>query len=115
MSDKSDNPLDPSPEQLQRIRERAHHLWVQDGSLEGREEEYLEQARELLAIADHPNAALEPNPMRTHPDPEEPIVEEAEIQENLGEFPERLTDQGDRRHTPMTEKEEREALRKGEL
>jgi hypothetical protein len=115
MSGKSTNPLDPSPEQLKKIRERAYHLWLEDGCPEGRDEEYWERARELQAIADHPNAGLEPNPMRTHPDPDEPVAEEAGIQENLGEFPERLTDQGDRRHTPMTEKEEREALRKGEL
>ena len=36
-------------------------------------------------------------------------VEEAAIQENYGEFPGRLTDQGDRRQTPMTKDERREA------
>jgi hypothetical protein len=100
----SDNPLDPSPQYQQRIRERAYHLWEQDGRPEGREAEYWERARELEAIASHPDAGLLPNPMTTdggHPPPEQP-VEEAELMENLGEFPGRFTDQGDRTTAPMT-------------
>lgn len=38
--------------------------------------------------------------------PEQP-VEEAELMENLGEFPNRLTDQGDRLATPMAAKRAR--------
>ena len=60
-----------------------------------------------------PAAALLPNPMVAHPHPgvtEEP-VEEAELLENLGEFPGR-TDQGDRIPAPMTKQQAR-ALRRG--
>lgn len=86
-----------------RIRERAMRLWRAEGSPKGRETEYLERARELQAIEDNPTAGQLPNPMELHHGtipPAEP-VEEAEIMENLGEFPNQLTDQGDRLPTPV--------------
>lgn len=109
----SDNPLEPDPAREQRIRERAYRLWEDDGRPEGHDSEFWERAEALVAMEDHPGAALEPNPESRH----EPIpgvtVDEAALQDNLGEFPGRLTDQGDRRETPMTrseqQKEEREA------
>jgi hypothetical protein len=104
----SDNPLEDSPERDQRIRERAYHLWEEDGCPNGRETEFWERARELIGMEDSAGAGLLPNPMTQH----EPIpgmtVEEASIQENLGEFPGRLTDQGDWRQTPMTKDELRD-------
>ncbi len=90
-------------EHERRIRERAERMWREAGSPNGREQEYLERARELQAFVDHPDAGLLPNPMVAHPQPiatEEP-VEEAELLENLGEFPAR-TDQGERMTAPMT-------------
>ena len=88
------------------IRARGTRMWHEAGAPKGREAEYNERARELQAIIDHPAAGLLPNPMIAHPHPEEP-VEEAELQENLGEFPGRLTDQGDRVSAPMTRKKAR--------
>ena len=85
------------------IRLRGRRMWREAGSPKGREGEYIELARELQAFRDHPQAALLPNPMMAHPEPsatEEP-VEEAELLENLGEFPGR-TDQGDRMPTPKS-------------
>jgi hypothetical protein len=95
------------------IRARAKRMWVEAGSPAGRQDEYLERARELQAFVDHPAAGLLPNPMVAHPEPgvtEEP-VEEAELQENLGEFPGRNTDQGDRLRAPMTRKKARAFMR----
>jgi hypothetical protein len=101
----SDNPLQPDPAREARIHERARRLWEDDGRPVGREAEYHERAEVLIAMEKHAGAALEPNPMTQ----DEPIpgvaVEEAQIQENYGEFPEHLTDQGDWRHTPMTKEE----------
>ena len=94
------------------IQVRARRMWIEAGRPKGREDEYLERARELEAIVEHPSAGLLPNPMRTHPHPgatEQP-VEEAELLENLGEFPGR-TDQGDRVAAPMTRKKARSFLR----
>ena len=61
-----------------------------------------------------PEGRVVANPMVAHPEPsatEEP-VEEAELLENLGEFPGR-TDQGDRMPAPMTKRRAREYLRRG--
>lgn len=102
-------------EHERRIRVRAARLWRADGSPKGRQDEYLERARELQAIEDHPDAALLPNPMVQHHGnvvPEQP-VEEAELMENLGEFPGLLSDQGDRSLFPMTRKKARLPLPKG--
>ncbi len=98
----------------ERIRVRARRMWREAGRPKGGEAEYLERARELQAFVDHPGAALLPNPMVAHPQPsatEEP-VEEAELLENLGEFPGR-TDQGDRMPAPMTKQRARVFLRRG--
>jgi len=96
----TDNPLEPDAAREHRIRERAYHLWEQDGRPHGRDQEYWERARELIAMEENAGAALRPNPMQ-HPDaPGETGVEEAEIQANLGEFPGRFTDQGEEQPTP---------------
>lgn len=91
------------------IRARARRMWLEAGAPKGREDEYQERARELQAIVEHPGAALLPNPMVAHPHPID-IVEEAELLENLGEFPGR-SDQGDRRLAPMTKVKARQFLR----
>jgi DUF2934 family protein len=88
-------------EREERIRKRAYELWDADGRPEGRETEFWERAKELLGIEDNPDAGLLPNPM-THPSRADDGVEEAEIQENYGETPGRLTDQGDRPQTPAS-------------
>jgi hypothetical protein len=96
------------------IRVRAQRMWHDAGSPTGREDEYIERARELQAFVDHPGAGLLPNPMVAHPEPSataEP-VEEAELLENLGEFPGR-TDQGDRLPAPMTRKHARDTREGG--
>lgn len=94
-----------------RIRARALRLWQEAGAPAGGIDEYLERARELQAFEDHPAAGLLPNPMALHHgaiEPEQP-VEEAELMENLGEFPGRLTDQGDRNPVPMSRRRARQA------
>ena len=104
--------VDAKPRHDKRVRLHGRQMWREAGSPTGREDEYIELARELQAFTDHPNAALLPNPMMVHPEPsatEEP-AEEAELLENLGEFPGR-TDQGDRMLAPMTKRRAREYLR----
>ena len=86
------------------IRQRALRMWHEEGAPPGRLNEYLERARELQAFIDNPTAGQLPNPMVTHHGQVEPSrpIEEAAIQENLGEFPGLLGDQGDYLQTPMT-------------
>ncbi len=101
-SENSDNPLADSPARDQRIRDRAYHLWEQDGQPHGRDMEYWERASELVGMeaslhaGELPNPATLPgaDPNRTQP------VEEAFLEENLGEFPSRFTDQGESLPTP---------------
>ena len=94
----TDSPLDPSEAHLQRIRLRAYHLWEADGQPDGQDLEYWERARELDAMASHPGAALlDPDAVQR--------VDEASLEQNLGEFPDRSSDQGEHRSTPMTRAE----------
>jgi hypothetical protein len=102
MSDETPNPLAPLDTAAeQRIRERAYHLWEADGRPHGRDTEYWERAEELTRMEAHPHAADLPYPT---PASEGPVVEEASIQENLGEFPDRFADQGERMATPTPRK-----------
>ncbi|HEX2941740.1 MAG TPA: hypothetical protein VHO91_11890 [Rhodopila sp.] len=97
----------------QSVRERAERMWREEGAPKGRKGEFLERARELQAIEDHPSAGLLPNPAARHPGemPSVTPVEEAALMENLGEFPGLLTDQGDRSPFPMTRAKARRTLR----
>jgi hypothetical protein len=95
----TDNPLEMTPEREARIRERAYHLWEEGGRPEGRDTEFWERAKELIGMEENADAGLLPNPA-THPTHAEYPVEEAEIQQNYGEFPDRFTDQGNRQQTP---------------
>ena len=97
----SDNPLEDNPARDQRIRERAYYLWQADGCPAGHDLEYWERASELVGMSDSAGAAQAPVPA-----PDNPAVmagqaiEEASIQENLGEFPERSADQGEHPQVP---------------
>lgn len=72
----------------ERVRARADQLWREAGRPDGGSKAYLAEARELIAIEEVPPATLDPE------EAAEPVVEEASIQGNLGEFP-TLTDQGE--------------------
>src|SRR5215216_139479 len=74
-----------------RIREKAHKLWEEAGRPEGRAAEHWEKARTLVAIEDD-RTSLKPI--------EQASSEPLEIQDNLGELPGALTDQGERMQVP---------------
>jgi hypothetical protein len=109
-----DEMVDANAKHDKQIRLRGRRMWREAGSPKGREDEYIELARELQAFREHPKAALLPNPMveRTAPSAAEEPVEEAALLENLGEFPGR-TDQGDRMPMPMTKRRARQYLSGG--
>ncbi len=103
------NPLEHDSAREHRIRERAYHLWEQDGRPHGRDQDYWERARELIGMEENADAGLLPNPAN-HPDsPRETGVEEADIQQNLGEFPDRFADQGEVQQTPIARHSPRRA------
>lgn len=101
----SDNPLDVTPERQARIDARAKSLWEADGKPDGSMDDYQERADELVRME------LAGNPGQKPVDDGSPIpgvvVEEASIQQNLGEFPGGMgfADQGEWRETPMTREE----------
>ncbi len=100
----SNNPLEDDPARDERIRERAYELWQADGGPHGNDLEYWERARELVGMEDSRQTG-----QLAVPDIDDPsvifgqAVEEASIQENLGEFPDRLSDQGEHAQTPRRE------------
>ncbi|HUN40389.1 MAG TPA: DUF2934 domain-containing protein [Acetobacteraceae bacterium] len=94
------NPLHDNPEREQRVRERAYHLWEADGKPHGRDVEYWQRARELIAMEENGESARLPNPQIHAKSARESGIEEAEIQDDLGEFPDRFADQGEVQPSP---------------
>ena len=100
----SDNPLEPNPARDAAIAARARHLWEADGSPTGPMDSYTERADELIRMESAGTPAQLPIDSAD-------IIEEASIQDNLGEFPggSSVADQGEHRETPMT----RDQLKQG--
>ncbi len=97
----SDNPLEDDPARDELIREHAYALWEPDGKPHGNDLEYWERARELVGMLQSKGAGQIPVPSLDDPSVIlGQTVEEASIQSNLGEFPERLSDQGTHAQTP---------------
>jgi hypothetical protein len=90
-----------------RIRARADNLWREAGKPDGGSKAYLAAARELIALEEVPLPGLDPE------EAAEPVVEEASIQANLGEFP-TLTDQGDEQTYPHTQDDDGPRLSDGD-
>ena len=86
-----------------RVRERAYHLWEQEGRPHGRDTEFWERARVLVGIEENPDAGQAPNPEVKPP----PAAEEASVQQNLAPPPGRMTDQGERPQTPAASRRRR--------
>jgi hypothetical protein len=116
----SGNPLESDPEREHRIRERAYHLWNDEGRPHGRDHEFWERARELIGMEESGQAGQAPNPESSGQNPaQEQPVEQASVQENLGEFPDRFADQGEAQPAPKPKRTARTTIqapeRPGEL
>jgi hypothetical protein len=81
-----------------RVEARARRLWAEAGSPEGGHARYADRARELVAIEEVGLPMLDPE------EAARPVIEEASIQGNLGEFP-TLRDQGEEMTHPDPEAE----------
>lgn len=73
-----------------RIRQKAHELWVADGHPHGRDQDHWDQAREIIAIEDSQGDTLLPRDTGAR----EPIEDGNAALRNLADFP-NLTDQGE--------------------
>ena len=95
----SDNPLESTPEREALIGQRARELHKAAGGV-GTIEQFREQADELVRMEQAGATGQIPLDAKE-------FVEEASIQENLGEFPgaRSAADQGERLGTPMTREE----------
>lgn len=91
----------------QRVADRAERLWRDAGEPSGGADAYLDEARELIAIEEVPPPTLDPE------EAAEPVIEEASIQGNLGEFP-TLTDQGEEQVFPSVEADDGPRLSDGD-
>ncbi len=91
----------------ERIRARADKLWRDAGRPDGGAKAYLSEARELIALEEVPPPTLDPE------EAAEPVIEEASIQGNLGEFP-TLTDQGEEQVFPSAQDEDGPRLSDGD-
>lgn len=94
------NPLIDTPQRKARIAAKAKELWEADGKPHCGPDAYLENASEIIGMEENPHAGeipVEDLPEAQFADVQ---IENAEIQQNLGEFPERQTDQGDHEHFP---------------
>jgi hypothetical protein len=90
-----------------RIRTKAEQLWRDAGRPDGGSKPYLAQARELIALQEVPLPTLDPE------EEAEPVIEEASIQGNLGEFP-TLTDQGEEQTYPHAQDDDGPRLSDGD-
>ena len=90
-------------EREERIRQKAHMLWEQEGRPQGREAAHWDMATELVAIEDNHALAMTPLSESERALSAEQRGEPVEALENAGEFP-TLTDQGEQqiphRHKP---------------
>lgn len=91
----------------ERIRARAEQLWREAGRPDGGSKAYLGRARELIAMEEVALPKLDPE------EAAEPVIEEASIQGNLGEFP-TLTDQGEEQTYPHEQDDDGPRLSDGD-
>lgn len=69
----------------ERIRQRAHRIWVEEGKPEGRENDHWQMARQLIAIEDGPGDDLKPTPLtqsgekKTTPVPRKKAAKSTEV------------------------------------
>jgi hypothetical protein len=82
----------PQRNREDRIREVAHRIWREEGCPHGRDRQHWDMARDLVAIEEGYERTLKPVEEKLGPYGEP--VEEAKLEDNLGEFP-TLTDQGE--------------------
>lgn len=86
-----------NPEQFEaleaRVEARAYKMWTDAGEPAGGPDQFKDEARELVAIEEVDPPTIDPK------EAARPVVEEASVQGNLGEFP-TMRDQGEEETFP---------------
>ena len=107
-----ENPLENSPERDAKIRAKAKEMWITDGKPTCGPEGYMEAATDLIGMEINPDAGEipvdSPVPLAANGQP----IEDAKIQENLGNLGGSMDEQDDRQEVPFgTREEEEQALK----
>ncbi|MCE2563687.1 hypothetical protein [Komagataeibacter sp. FNDCF1] len=107
-----DNPLETSAKTQARITTKAKEMWVADGKPGCGPEAYTEAASELIGMESNPDAGQIPVESPVPLDENGQPVEQAWVEENLGNSGGSQDELDDRREVPFADrKEEAEALR----
>ncbi|MCH4089921.1 hypothetical protein [Acetobacter sp.] len=107
-----ENPLEDSPQRDARIKARANEMWVADGKPTCGPEGYLEAATDLVGMELNPDAGEIPVEFPVPLAPNGQPIENAKIQENLGNPGGSMDELDDRQEVPFgTRAEEGKALK----
>lgn len=107
-----DNPLEDSPQKEARILAKAKELWTADGKPACGLDAYREQASELIGMESNPDAGQIPV---TSPVPVGPYgqpVEQAWLEDNLGNPGGSMNELDDRQEVPFATRQEEEKFLK---
>jgi hypothetical protein len=109
---KTRNPLAVDPDRESRVRERAYLLWESDGKPHGRDVEYWERARELISTENSTGSGPGQNAAPASALSPEAGGEEASVQDDPGNGPDRPADQGEAKATPPAKRKSRARAKK---
>ncbi|GBQ61510.1 hypothetical protein AA103196_0046 [Ameyamaea chiangmaiensis NBRC 103196] len=96
-----DNPLDTSPQQVARIAAKAQDLWIADGKPACGADSYREQAADLIGMERNPDAGQIPVDPPVPVGPDGQPIEDARLEDNLGNPGGSLNERDDKRETPF--------------
>ncbi|WP_323993170.1 hypothetical protein [Nguyenibacter sp. L1] len=108
-----DNPLEDSPQTAARILARAKELWAADGKPACGPDAYKAQASELIGMELNPDAGQIPveSPVPLGPDGQP--VEEAWLEQNLGNSGGSMNELDDKQEVPFATRQDEENFLKG--
>lgn len=107
-----ENPLAASPERDARIQAKAKEMWIADGKPTCGPQGYVEAAADLIGMQLNPDAGEIPVEPPVPLGPTGEPIENARIQENLGNPGGSMSEQDDRQEVPFgTYQEEARALK----
>jgi len=104
------NPLQADPARDAAIKTKARELWQSEGAPDGGPDAYMDRATDLVGMEESGPTGLENVSDLPPPELADVQVEDAAIQENLGEAPLIGADQGEKRETPVATRKEANRL-----
>ncbi|GBQ22647.1 hypothetical protein ACLRDC_06575 [Gluconacetobacter sacchari] len=109
-----ENPLDSSPERDARILAKAKEMWVADGRPASGPDAYMEAASDLIGMELNADAGQIPVASPVPLDANGQPIEEAWLEDNLGNPGGSMNPLDDKRETPFATRQEEEKTLKDE-